>query len=163
MKTKGNIKDIYPLSPMQEGMLFHSLYDDISSVYFEQVSYRLHGDLNVSLVNRSLDYLLNRYDILRTLFIYEGQKRPLQVVLEKGKIDFYYEDLRKNGDPRQVVEIFKEKDKQRYFNFQKELSIRVSVLRLGESEYEFIWSHHHILMDGWCRSILISEFFEIYN
>jgi hypothetical protein len=88
------LEDIYPLSPMQEGMLFHSLYETGSTVYFEQISYRLHGELEISLVERSLNELFKRYDILRTMFIHEGLDRPLQVVLADRRVEFYFKDIR---------------------------------------------------------------------
>jgi len=163
MKSKGNIKDIYTLSPMQEGMLYHSLVDNNASIYFEQVAYRLHGQLDISVVYKNLNELLKRYDILRTVFIHEKQDRPLQVVLQEREMDFRYEDLRGIEDKEKFIKTFREEDRTRYFDLQKDVLIRVSVLQLSDTEYEFIWSHHHILMDGWCRGILISEFFEIYN
>jgi amino acid adenylation domain-containing protein/non-ribosomal peptide synthase protein (TIGR01720 family) len=168
MKTKGKIQDIYPLTPMQEGMLFHTLYEKNSSPYFVQTSYRLHGELNISYVKRSLNDLLKRYDILRTVFIYEGRERPLQVVLKEREIDFYFEDIRKivEKDIQKMdafIEQFRKKDRQRSFDLSKDVLMRVSILQAGDSDYEFIWSHHHILMDGWCTGILVLEFLEIYN
>ena len=49
------------------------------------------------------------------------------------------------------------------FDLTKDVLMRVAAFHLGGREYEFVWSHHHILMDGWCTSIIVSEFFEIYN
>ena len=95
MKTKGKIQDIYPLTPMQEGMLFHALYEEDPSMYFVQTSYRLHGELNIFYVKKSLNELLKRYDVLRTVFIHEDRERPLQVVLKEREIDFYFDDIRK--------------------------------------------------------------------
>jgi hypothetical protein len=93
MISKGHIKDIYPLPPMQEGMLFHSLKDPESTAYFEQMSFRLQGEVNVDLIQKSINEVMKRYDILRTLFILEGTDRPLQVVLKERDALFHYEDL----------------------------------------------------------------------
>ena len=78
--NKKNIADFYPLSPMQQGMLFHSLYAPESGVYVEQVSCLLQGDLDSAAFIRAWESLLQRYDILRTGFIGEGLKEPVQVV-----------------------------------------------------------------------------------
>jgi iturin family lipopeptide synthetase B len=166
-----NVEDIYILTPMQEGMLFHTLFDKNTSAYFEQTSYRLKADLEVDIVKRSLNELFKRHDILRTAVVHEGRgiDRPVQLVLKDRHIDFIYEDLRglgvENGDGEQEQYIgdFKEKDRQRSFDLGQDPLMRIAVLQAGDREYEFVWSHHHILMDGWCTGIIITEFFEIYN
>jgi len=162
----GKIKDLYPLSPMQEGMFFHSLYNKNSSEYFEQVSYRFKGNMNRVYVERGLDELLKRYDILRTVFIHDILDRPVQVVLSERKVDFYFEEIPYDSDRDKIdsyIKKFKEKDRNRSFVLDKDVLIRISLLQINAAEYEFIFSHHHLLMDGWCTDILISEFMEIYN
>jgi amino acid adenylation domain-containing protein len=168
MVTRGHIKDIYTLTPMQEGMLFHALRDPSSAAYFEQMSYRLHGPLDIETVKKSLNELMKRYDVLRTLFIVEGTDRPIQVVLKEREADFFYEDAAKTAtkegiNPETRIKEFKEKDRQRLFALGQDVLIRVSVLQIARDEYEFIWSFHHIIMDGWCIGILMSDFWEIYN
>ncbi|HLP60569.1 MAG TPA: condensation domain-containing protein, partial [Candidatus Deferrimicrobium sp.] len=159
------LEDIYTLSPMQEGMLFHALVDDSSS-YFEQISYRLQGELDISLVKKSLHELFKRHDILRTVFVNRDIERPVQVVLKSRAVDLYYDDIRKITEPgkkENFIKKFKAKDKKRLFDLSNDVLLRISILRTAESEYEFTWSFHHILMDGWCIGILNNEFFEIYN
>jgi len=160
------VKDIYPLSPMQEGMLFHALVDDSSNSYFEQMSYRLQGELDITLVKDSLTEMCKRHDILRTAFVHKNIKRPLQVVLSSREIDFYYEDISKIEEKEQrdnFIKEFKAKDKGRLFDLSNDILIRTAIFRLEKTEYAFVWSFHHILMDGWCIGILNSEFFEIYK
>jgi amino acid adenylation domain-containing protein/non-ribosomal peptide synthase protein (TIGR01720 family) len=163
MLSKENIQNIYPLSPMQEGMFFHALYEPNSSVYFEQTSYRLHGSLNIKLVEKSLNELFKRYDILRTIFSKKKSEKLLQIVLKERMVDFFYEDISGREDKEEYVVNFRERDKKNVFDLTRDVLMRVAVLQTSAEEYEFIWSHHHILMDGWCMGILISEFFEIYT
>ncbi len=160
------IEDIYLLTPMQEGMLFYALYDDSSFSYFEQTSYRLHGELDTMIVEKSLNVLFKRHDILRTAFIHDISNRPIQLVLKDRHCDFYYKDIREIAgieEREAFVSAFKAKDKRRFFDLSKDVLMRVSVLYVDTSEYEVIWSFHPILMDGWGIGILISDFFEIYN
>ncbi|MCU0289013.1 MAG: condensation domain-containing protein, partial [Acidobacteria bacterium] len=161
-----NLEDIYLLTPMQEGMLFHAIYDHTSASYFEQSSYRLQGELDPIIVNKSLNELFRRHDILRTAFIHELPGRPVQLVLKDRQCDFHYRDIRyieKREDKESFVSAFKAADKKRVFNLSQDVLVRVAIFRLDEAEYEFTWSFHHILMDGWCIGILNSEFFEIYT
>ncbi|MCU0286176.1 MAG: amino acid adenylation domain-containing protein, partial [Acidobacteria bacterium] len=165
-KEYPGLEDIYTLTPMQEGMLFHALIDEKSYSYFEQTSYRLEGELDIPLVEKSLNELFKRHDILRTAFVYKDCERRVQVVLKDRSVDFYYEDISHIPDRDEMenfVQAFKAKDKDRSFDLSKGTLMRVSILKLGNQEYEFTWSFHHILMDGWCVGIINSEFFEIYN
>lgn len=168
MISKGHIKDIYPLPPMQEGMLFHSLKDPDSTAYFEQMCFRLQGEVNVDLIQKSINEVMKRYDVLRTLFILEGTDRPLQVVLKERDALFHYEDMAaaavvRNTDVETLIKEYKEKDRRNLFDLSRDVLLRLAVLKVGEAEYEFIWSYHHILMDGWCYGIVVSDFWTIYT
>lgn len=162
------IEDVYTLTPLQEGMLFLSLFDRTSPVFFEQISYRLQGNLDISIVRESMNQLFKRHDILRTVFLHEGLERPLQVVLKERAADVYYEDIRfaTTNEPQDIealVDRFKENDRKRAFDLSRDVPMRVSILRTHDNFYRLVWSFHHILMDGWCNGILVTEFFELYN
>lgn len=165
MQSLYNLEDIYPLAPMQEGMLFYSLMKADRSVYLEQMSFRLHGELEVDLVEKSLNRLFKRYDILRTVFLHEDFEQPLQMILVERRGEFYFEDVGTwtVDEKTQFIHTFKEADRNRSFDLSKDVLMRVAVFQLGFSQYEFIWTYHHILSDGWCVGIMISDFFEIYN
>jgi amino acid adenylation domain-containing protein/non-ribosomal peptide synthase protein (TIGR01720 family) len=166
LQGRCRVRDIYPLSPMQEGMLFHTLLSPSLGQYFEQLSYGLSGTLDVSMVKWSLDYLMTRYDILRTQFVRGSHARNLQVVLEERSSEFTYKDIREEvalSERTVVVEGYKLADRRRGFDMESDVLMRVMLLHTGESDYEFIWSFHHILMDGWCLSILVKEFNYIYS
>jgi len=160
------VADIYPLSPMQEGMLFHSLLDPDGEHYFVQVVCRVEGHLDIPAVERSLQELVNRYDVLRTVFLPEGHGRPMQMVLQRRVADFTYEDMRldcQDGSRDEVVRLRLKQNASRKFDLEKDMLTRLHVLRTGEEEYSFIWSHHHIVMDGWCMGTLINDFKAIYS
>jgi len=159
------LKDIYPLSPMQEGILFHSLYDPHSSVYLMQISFKLYGEVDELLVEKSLNQLVRRHDVLRTIFVYKELARPMQIVFNEGKSNFYYEDLRKYGEDEKnaFIKEFLARDLNKTFSLTSDFASRFSLLRLHKTEYLLHWSFHHILIDGWCLSILGSEFYEIYE
>ncbi len=159
-------EDIYPLSPMQEGMLFHALLDQSSHSYFQQTSYRLQGDFDIPLVEKSVNELAKHHDILRTAFVHKNTPRPLQIVLRNRPVAFYYQDISHfidNQEKENFVQTFKTKDKNTSFDLSTDILMRASILRLEKSTYEFIWSFHHILMDGWCIGIISNEFFDIYS
>lgn len=160
---KENIQAIYPLSPLQEGLFFHSLNNKNSAAYFIQVAYRISNSMDPIYVQQALNMLAERYEVLRTSFVLEGLKKTFQVVLKERLPEFYYEDIRNCDDKDAYLEEVRQKDKQRSFDLTHDPLMRVLMYRLEDDVYEFIWSHHHIIMDGWCTGIILTEFRQIYN
>ncbi|NEW09286.1 amino acid adenylation domain-containing protein [Paenibacillus sp. SYP-B3998] len=163
-----NIQNIYPLSFMQEGILFQALFDPASSVYVEQTTFSLEGRVNEDAFRRSLQLIVDRYDIFRTIFIYQQvgeQSRPRQVVLKRREADVRFDDMRglSAGELSDRVEAYRNEDRATGFDLSKDMLLRIAVLRTGEQRYTCVWSHHHILMDGWCIGIVMKEFIETYR
>ncbi|MTI23429.1 condensation domain-containing protein, partial [Fulvivirga kasyanovii] len=156
-------EEICTLSPMQEGMLFNSLLDSESSAYFEQISYQVDGKLDIPLIKKSLEQLTDRHEILRTAFVHEGLDRPLQVLLKSRPIELVFEDKRDETNQNDFIEAFKLQDRSNTFDLSRDVLMRVHIFQLTDDSYAFIWSHHHILMDGWCMSIIIHDFMELYK
>jgi len=117
MRGKELVEDIYPLSPMQQGMLFHSLQRQESDVYFRQISYTVHGSLNLEAFQRSWERLLERHSVLRTAFVWKNVERMLQVVLREAPLPLEYEDCRHlpSAAVRERLETYLTEDRQRGF------------------------------------------------
>lgn len=160
-----NVETFYPLSPMQQGMLFHSLYAPETGVYVEQLSCTLRGDLDVEAFRRTWQHLLNRHPILRTAFLWEGLKEPVQVVQRQVEVPLTLEDWRDLPPDRQSEQLaaFLEAEQTRGFELSKAPLIRVALLRTAVDAYEFVWTHHHILLDGWSIPLLLQEIFAAYE
>ncbi|MGD9733184.1 MAG: amino acid adenylation domain-containing protein, partial [Desulfamplus sp.] len=152
-----DVQDIYPLTPMQENMLFHRLYDADSTAYFEQFSFTLKGKLNLKWFEAAWNHISQRHDILRTNFIYKGVPKPLQVVSKKGSIDWHYEDLSDVQDVQAYLSAFKIQERKRNFELDRDILMRMNIFRIDADQYAAIWSYHHILMDGWCLGVLIQD------
>ena len=75
IKTK-NIEAIYPLSSMQQGILFHSIYAPKSGVYFEQFTLNLKGNVNAAAFESAWQKIVDRHSSLRTLFVWKNRKTP---------------------------------------------------------------------------------------
>ncbi|WCM63689.1 non-ribosomal peptide synthetase [Paenibacillus polymyxa] len=161
----GEIEDVYPLTPMQKGMLFHGQMDPLSSAYFEQMTFMLQGDLDVEVFAQSLKLFGQRHEVLRTNFCTGWKDESLQVVFRNKQIGFKYDDLRGMSENQHEAYIRKLKsdDMAKGFKLDKDSLMRMSIIRSGEARYHFLWSFHHILMDGWCLSIVAKEIFLIYG
>jgi len=162
MLTSENIKNIYPLSAMQEGMYFQALYEPESTAYFIQSAYHLKGQLDLKIFEASLDVLWERYDVLRTVFNHKKANKPLQIVLKEVPLPLQYQDLRSTSNQKEKVEQQLVADRQLGFDLNSETAARVQVLQLSDTEYRVVWSVHHIILDGWCTAILNTELYKIY-
>jgi len=160
-----NIVDIYPLSPMQQGMLFHSLYSPEKNVYVEQLSCTIHGSLSVSAFERAWQQVLDRHTILRTAFVWEDLDEPLQVVQRDLALPFVFEDWQRFSTDEQNEKWQKllENERQQGFNLARPPLMRVGLFQLNETSYRFVWTFHHLLLDGWSLAMLLEEVFRFYD
>lgn len=165
MIDKANVKNIYRLSPVQGGMLFHTLYEGEKGLYFEQGTYRLDGPLQLQAFEAAWNVVVNRHDALRTAFVVKGVPEPLQVVLKERPLEFVYQDLSRMEESaaRETITAFRAEDKNRGFDLGKDRLLRIRLFRLSEETHIMVMSFHHIVMDGWCQGILAHEFVTAYQ
>jgi amino acid adenylation domain-containing protein/non-ribosomal peptide synthase protein (TIGR01720 family) len=162
---KHEIENIYTLTPLQEGMLFYSLLDPQSRAYFEQLSFTLQGQIDISIFEKSFNMLIERYEVLRTVFLFKESEQPLQVVLRKVHTSLHVADITglKHDEQHHAILQFKEQDKKNGFDLQKDVLIRLALLQTGPQVYKAVMSFPHIIMDGWCLGIVATELFGIYS
>jgi hypothetical protein len=164
--NKKNIEDILPLTPMQEGMLFHYLKDRESDYYFEQLCLTITGEIDLTWFRQAWALVVETNEMLRTRFKWEKMKKPLQVVLKQSPPQFIFHDF-SNGninenDKRNLVQGIKDNDRKNKFNLDS-VPFRITLCKIGQAEFEMMISNHHILYDGWSNGILLKEFFSFYN
>jgi amino acid adenylation domain-containing protein/non-ribosomal peptide synthase protein (TIGR01720 family) len=160
-----NVETFYPLSPLQEGMLFHALSDPASSAYTERMSCSLVGPLNAQAFRSAWQEALNRHPILRTGFVWEGMDKPVQVAYQRVDLPFDFHDLRALSAPdrgRRIRELLEAHSAQS-FDLIKPPLMRLLLIRAGDRLFEFVWTFHHILLDGWSVSKVIQEVSYLYD
>ncbi|MEG4634885.1 condensation domain-containing protein, partial [Microcoleus sp. AR_TQ3_B6] len=164
MKSK-NIETAYPLSPMQEGMLFHTIYAPESGMYFEQLSCTIKGNFNVSAFQQAWQQVLDRHPALRTAFVWDKIEKPLQVVGRRVSLPWQQFDWRglSSVEQQEKLEAFLQADRKRGFQLFKAPLMRLTGLQMDKDIYEFIWSFHHLLLDGWSLSSVLKEAFAFYE
>lgn len=159
------IVDVYPLSPMQEGLLFHWLYAHDSKAYYLQASCRLVGRLDVRAFQRAWQTVIDRYAILRTSFVWEGLSKPLQAVHERVNPEWKEQDWRELSAEEQSTKWidFLQHDRERGFDLSKTPLMRLALMRTEAESYLFAWGTHHILLDGWSNQFVMNEVFTLYE
>ena len=163
-KTAHHLEDVYPLSPLQQGMLFQSLLHQESGVYLMQDRYRIGGELSVEAFLEAWRQVIGAHPALRTSFLWKTQKQPLQVVHRQIPDPVEYIDLEGLAPEQQEAHIqaLLEQEQRNGFNLAKPPLIRVRLVRLGAGRHEMIRSFHHILMDAWCISLIMVDFIDAY-
>ncbi|MEY3826301.1 MAG: hypothetical protein RLZZ148_1115, partial [Cyanobacteriota bacterium] len=159
-----NIESIYPLSPMQQGMLFHTIFEPTAGMYFQQLICTLEPHLNVLALEQAWQQVVERHPALRTIFLWEKRKKPLQVVCKQVNIPWTHYDWRSLSPLEQQERrgIFLESDRNQGFQLNQAPLMRCTLIHMADDTYEFVWSHHHLLIDGWSLSSLIEEVFAFY-
>ncbi|MGE5499289.1 MAG: condensation domain-containing protein, partial [Syntrophothermus sp.] len=162
---KRNIEDFYPLSPMQQGMYFHHQFTPGKGMYVEQLCCQLKGPMNTDAFRNSWQQLVNRYTILRTSFVSSGLKEPLQIVHRNVAVSLQQLDWsdRDNSKVMSDISEFQTNDQLRDFDLSIPSPMRLTLIKVSEDVNIFIWTYHHILLDGWSVPILLNELFSFYR
>jgi non-ribosomal peptide synthase protein (TIGR01720 family) len=158
--VQSQIEDIYPLSPIQQGMLFHTLYDPDSGIYCEQFSCTLKG-LNISAFKQAWERVVILYPVLRTSF-YGEIDTPLQVVHRQVELPWEQQDWRGSLTDQERLEAVLKGDRQGFDLSQAPL-MRLILIQLTDNTNLFIWSHHHLLLDGWSMPIVFKDAIAFYQ
>ena len=164
LKNK-KIKNVYPLSPLQEGLLFQSLYAPSSDTYFVQNIFEITTKVNIQALQSAWQKVSNHHDILKTGFIWQHGKKPLQYVLESVHLPFTYYDWQDVPEEIQQtkLETFIQEDRHTGFDLTKAPLFRISLIQYAPDKYHLIWSQHHLLTDGWCLPIILGDVFKSYE
>ncbi|MEW7281161.1 amino acid adenylation domain-containing protein [Aquimarina sp. 2201CG1-2-11] len=162
---KGVIEDIYPLSPLQEGILFHSLYDTDSPSYLVQFSCDLVGGLDVSIFLESWNHLCNQHTVLRTGFHSNYFDIAVQCVYESVEIPIEELDYRSMSDSEQseALSLLLASDRNKGFVLEDAPLWRITLIHLRDDCTKLVFTNHHILWDGWSFSQMMSSFMSAYK
>jgi amino acid adenylation domain-containing protein len=163
----GEIEDCYPLSPMQEGMLFHTLMNPGSGIYLMQQFYAWEGRLDREAFGRAWQRVIDRHPMLRTSFMWKELQAPLQVVHRRVAAEDVIQDLNwaDMSDEQQQIRMGEmlEQELKEGLDFEQAPLMRIRLVRRGHDRYAIVRSFHHILTDDWCFSLLMMDFLTHYD
>ncbi|WP_071323165.1 non-ribosomal peptide synthetase [Janthinobacterium sp. 1_2014MBL_MicDiv] len=155
------LADLYPLSPMQAGMLFHSLQEPQGSAYVNQLCVDVEG-LDAQRFADAWRAVAARHDILRSRFVHDGGE-PLQWVSRAGAGEVAVLDWRGQDDSAAALDAYALADLARGFDLAREPLQRLSLIRRGGTQQRLVWTSHHLLLDGWSTSQLMGEILRHYH
>ncbi|HUQ81061.1 MAG TPA: condensation domain-containing protein, partial [Gemmatimonadaceae bacterium] len=154
-----SIEAAFPLTPLQEGMLYHTIREPAAGTYHVQCSAYVDGALVPGLFARAWGLAVARHAALRTFFTWEGRERPLQVVRAMADLGVEHLDWRglsssvQDARWRELVE----RDRSRGFDLAAAPLTRIVMVQLAPERHRMLWSMHHAIMDGWSALLVLDE------
>ncbi|MDR3079579.1 MAG: amino acid adenylation domain-containing protein, partial [Streptomyces sp.] len=159
------IEDIYPLTALQQGMLFHTSLSSDPGMYWAQNGLLLEGELDLDALKRAWELVFSRHEVLRTAVVSDGVPQPLAVVSRSVPVPVELLDLSALGEEerRHTISAYLEDDWARGADFTAPTLVRIAVIRLADDRHQLLWSYHHLLLDGWSIPIVLGEVLEAYR
>ncbi|TFF33794.1 non-ribosomal peptide synthetase, partial [Pseudomonas sp. RIT623] len=158
-----NLADLYPLSAMQQGMLFHTLYDQASPQYINQMQLDVEG-LDPQRFRQAWQAALDAHDILRSGFHWGADlEQPLQWVARQVELPCQLHDWRARPDLPRALQALADAERAKGFDLGQAPLLRLQLVRTGDNAWHLVYTSHHILMDGWSNSQLLGEVLQRYN
>jgi len=156
--------DLYVLSGLQEGLLFHGLYSQENTAYITQHKLDV-GRLDADVVRRCWEQLMQQHTILRTSFHYTELSVPVQRVHAHVSVPIAMLDLQGLSPAEQSLRegSFLKEDLEKGFDFSVAPLMRISIVKLADDNHRLIWTMHHILLDGWSLSLVMGKFLLLYR
>ncbi len=150
---------------MQEGMLFHTLYNDGSDAYIEQFCLDLSGEIDSDIFRKSWEAVIARHQALRSSFRWKGTPKPVQIVEKEVEVSWRNEDWSKlpSADFEERFTQLRLEDRKNLFNMEKAPLTRFILIKSGPDRFRLLWTFHHILMDGWSYPVITGEVLRAYN
>ena len=158
------IDRIYALSPLQEGILFHTLSSPNTATYFEQFSFTLAIEVDLVSLERAWQTVLDRHAVLRSSFHWKELDKPFQVVHSPVTLPFERQDWSELSVEAQQdrLKTFLKADRDRDFDLSVTPLFRMVAIRLAPAAWQLVISFHHVLLDGWSVAIVFKEAAECY-
>jgi amino acid adenylation domain-containing protein/non-ribosomal peptide synthase protein (TIGR01720 family) len=156
-----SIEDVYPLTPMQAGMVFHGLSQGDQGLYFEQVTFVLDGVTDPRVLGAAWQHVVDRTPVLRSRVVWEGVSEPLQVVRREVTLPVTHLDWSDLSETERWEELERllAADRAAGLDLGVAPLLRVVLARLSGTAVQVVWSFHHVLLDGWSVFQVLSDVF----
>ena len=152
-----DLDNLYPQTPVQQGMVFHSLYNPDD--YITQMDWSLEGELNHDAFQQAWNALLMQFDILRTSFHQSLNGKPIQCLHHTLNIPWTFHDWQKltPEEQQQAFAQLKTQDQHQAFDLEQAPLMRLCLIQETSNRYRLFWTSHHLLLDGWSMPLLYRQ------
>jgi len=160
-----DVVDAYPMTRLQEGMIFHSEWDMLDATYHDIVSIHVQSVYDREVLARCLQSAVERHPVLRTVFKLREFSQPLQLVLKHADVGLEEHDLGAVPPDLQqsLIDEWMAQEQTRRFDWSSTPPYRFCIHRRGQLSFQFSFSFHHALLDGWSTATLLVELVQHYS
>lgn len=159
---KRNIENIYPLAPLQEGILFHTLLTADTGIYMPQMAYYLSGEIDADRLCAAWESVLARHSALRSAVHWEERNEPFQIVYRTLPLSWESLDWRGEDAEAELARLFAQ-NRARPFDLRKPPLFRLHLARIAEDRFILVVCFHHIILDGWSTARLLQDVMATYR
>ncbi|HEX8616352.1 MAG TPA: amino acid adenylation domain-containing protein, partial [Thermoanaerobaculia bacterium] len=162
---RNDVEDLLPLSPLQEGLLFHALDEERPGVYLQQIAVVLEGHIDRDAFARAWNRAIERHPVLRTSFHRRELQRPLQLVHQRATCSIAWLDWRTRSVAEQTAawQQLLEDDRRAGVDLQQPPLMRLTAIREDDTHWRVLWTHHHLILDGWSLPIVMQDVVAFYR
>ncbi|MGI9583994.1 MAG: condensation domain-containing protein, partial [Acidimicrobiia bacterium] len=160
-----NVADAYPLTSLQQGMLYHVVTGSDEETYVSQAAYEIADDIDVDAFRGAWDAVIERHEALRSSFVWDGVDRPLQIVHDHVELNWEVEDLRTLDPARResTVESRLAFDRTQGIDITRAPLMRMYLARLTDDRWWWMWTSHHLIADAWSVQVILAEVRVLYG
>ncbi|HEY0289408.1 MAG TPA: amino acid adenylation domain-containing protein, partial [Pseudomonas sp.] len=156
-----DLTDIYPLTPMQQGMFFHAQLERHGGAYVNQMQVEVSG-LDLPRFRRAWQASFDAHETLRAQFV-TVDGTTVQVIRGPHPLPFVELDWQGQGECATALAAWAQADLAAGFDLASEPLLRVAVIRLDDQRYHLVYTSHHIVLDGWSNARLLGEVLQRYG
>lgn len=157
LESKEHVEAVYPLTAVQKGIVYQSLQD--SSVYINQLQVTLRG-VDIDQLRKAWVVMVERHDVLRARIAMNATLISHEV---SAKINLPWTIYESSDDIDLTVKSILEKDRSRGYDLQNGPLFRLHLVSMGNDGWVMIFSHHHVIFDGWSLVQLLNELYDVYT
>lgn len=160
-----NIKDILPLTKMQELMLIYSISNSESFASVETLIYLIDGELNLDVFKTAWERVIKSQTILRTSFVWDNLPQPFQVIRHDVEVDIEFRDWTGKDEDMVIKSIEEENytNQSKLIDLTKSPLLNLKLIKLSSNKHYFVFGFHHIILDGWSVGLVMEEFKKNYK
>ncbi|WP_186762711.1 non-ribosomal peptide synthase/polyketide synthase [Lentzea tibetensis] len=159
-----SVEDVYPMTPMQAGMVFHGVSQEGQGLYFEQATFVLDGVPDPDVLARAFQHVVDSTPVLRSGMVWEGVDEPLQLVHAEAEVPVTFLDWDSSTEQdreRRLAELLAA-DRSEGLDLRAVPLMRLVLARLSATEVQVVWTFHHVLLDGWSVFRVLSDVFDAH-
>ncbi|MGN1224758.1 MAG: condensation domain-containing protein, partial [Ruminococcus sp.] len=153
-------EDLYPLTPLQEGMFYQGMAEEEKGAYVLQTVYRIRDTIEIATMETAFALTAEKYPVIKTRIIGQGLEQHVQLIARE--MDYTIKQIDLTGKGNAVLAAIVEEDVRCGFDLESDNLFRIQVVKLNSKEFCMIISVHHIILDGWSMPIVIGQLFQYY-